>query len=173
MNSPSKNIATTFPEVKDIPELINRFWSKVDKRLPDECWPWNGALSSTGYGAITISGVKFKSHRVAFSILNGPIPSGLCVCHHCDNPPCVNPKHLFIGTIADNNADMCAKGRNNYGNLSFGEAHGSAKLTETDVVEIRRQHEAGETNRKIAEEFSVSDVCVSYAARRKTWKHVL
>lgn len=84
-----------------------RFWSKVDRRGPDECWPWLAAKSATRYGVFD----KTRAHRVAYALTHGLIPEGRIVCHRCDNPPCCNPAHLWLGTPKDNTADMVAKGR--------------------------------------------------------------
>jgi hypothetical protein len=111
------------------------FWTKV-KRSAD-CWEWQGGKATGGYGQARDgrTGRKTGTHRIAWTLTFGPIPSGFCVCHHCDNPPCVRPNHLFLGTVADNNRDMTAKGRSATGNrsgsrlhpecLARGERHGS------------------------------------------------
>jgi len=94
--------------------LEERFWAKVDKRGPDECWIWNGYRNRDGYGIIGSGGDHgplIKTHRVAWVLTNGPIPDGLCVLHKCDVPSCCNTRHLFLGTQADNNSDMRIKGR--------------------------------------------------------------
>ena len=97
--------------------IAERFWTKVDRSGgPDACWPWMGHRTRQGYGQVKILGKSTPAHRVAWELTNGPIPLGdhfgtTCACHRCDNPPCCNPAHLFLGTMADNVADRDAKGR--------------------------------------------------------------
>lgn len=91
--------------------LAERFWEKVDRRGPDECWMWTASRRALGYGQIRIGGKSRKAHRVAYELANGPIPAGMAVLHGCDNPPCVNPAHLRAGTMTDNVRDMVTRGR--------------------------------------------------------------
>lgn len=151
-----------------------RFWPKVDKRGPDECWLWLATRDANGYGSFDHA----RAHRVAWALKHGAIPDGLLVCHRCDNPPCVNPDHLFVGTSADNMADMWSKGRGRNGVRTHpeacarGERHGSARLTESDVREIRTRCAAGESMVAIAHEKGVARTTVWKVRARRTWKHV-
>ena len=115
--------------------LSERFWGKVDKRSLDECWPWMAYRNSGGYGKIKVDGKCLSAHRISWILHFGPIPKGMCVLHHCDNPSCMNPYHLFIGSPADNAADRGAKGR---GNQPRGEKKAGVKLTEEKVHMIRK-----------------------------------
>jgi len=91
------------------PEQIARFWSRVQKT--EGCWTWMAGRTPFGYGKVAFYRCNLMTHRVAWGLVNGQIPEGMCVLHHCDNPSCVRPEHLFLGTLADNNADMVRKGR--------------------------------------------------------------
>lgn len=101
-----------FTPIQNISELdIERFWKRVDKRGPDECWPWIRKSSHSNHATIKISGYGYAARRIAFFLSTSIDPLDLDVCHSCDNPPCQNPNHLFIGTTLDNMADMVRKGR--------------------------------------------------------------
>jgi len=136
---------------------------------PDGCWLWTAALNkNNGYGVIGLGGRGHANtkaaHRVSYKLHIGPIPEKLYVLHKCDNPPCVNPDHLFLGTQLDNMDDMIAKGRN-----CKGEAIGTAKLTEKDVLKIRS---LDCPQKEIADIFKIDQGQVSRIRTRKCWKHV-
>lgn len=148
-----------------------RFWPKVDKRGPDECWPWMACRTGNGYGIMGIEGENFLAHRLMYELCVGLlllIPEDILVLHRCDNRRCVNPAHLFLGSPADNMADMWAKGRNVIGRAK-GERNSHAKLTEFAVVSIRR---ASGTHREIAAQYGVCRVTIGDIKRRKIWRHV-
>ena len=100
--------------------VADRFWEKVFVQSDDECWEWQGTLSNKGYGQIRVRSKLHLAHRFSYELHGGAIPEGLCVLHQCDNPKCVNPGHLFLGTHAENMADMKSKGRQKNGPNSTG-----------------------------------------------------
>ncbi len=152
-------------------KTLARFWSKVDKsRGANLCWLWTAKLSPIGYGQLTIgsrtdgSKTCVGAHRFAWMLKHGPIPSGLFVCHHCDNRACCNPAHFFLGTQADNIRDAAAKGR-----MPHGANHHQSKLTDDIVREIRS---ATGSQRAIAVRFGVCKTTIGRIKRGEIWKHV-
>jgi hypothetical protein len=115
---------------------VARFWSKVDIKGADDCWLWNSYRLPYGYGITYLCGVKGLAHRISYAISRGDIPSGKVVMHVCDNPPCVNPNHLRLGTLSDNAADAVAKGRMKSPKLSR-ERHPRAKLSQLTVQRLK------------------------------------
>jgi hypothetical protein len=154
--------------------LAVRFWEKVDRRGPDDCWEWLGSRHAFGYGRIGVGAPSRDietAHRVSWVLHFGPVPSGKHVLHHCDDPPCVNPAHLFLGDQAANNGDMWAKNR---GQLSHrrGSESTMAKLSEEDVRQIRERVAAGEATRALGREFGVSHTAIRYAVSGRNWAAV-
>jgi len=131
------------------------------------CLVWIGTTNSKGYGVAYQGPKRVKAHRAAWEAVNGPIPEGMLVCHRCDNPPCMNVAHLFLGTNDVNVADKVAKARQ-----SRGSGHGRARLTEEDVIRIRKRLFNGEQCRVIARDFSVSEDAIGAIKRGLTWTHV-
>lgn len=180
--------------------LADRFWSKVRIGLPDECWEWQACRKRYGYGELKAGERNDKAHRVAYRLTYGPIPDGLWVLHRCDNPPCCNSRHLFLGDSAANVEDRHRKGRDGWAagdangsrkfperrprgdghwsrlrpeRLNRGEAHPSAKLTVVQVQTIRARYAAGGvTRRALAREYGVSFQALSALVQRQTWKDV-
>lgn len=150
-----------------------RFWSKVDRSGgPDACWPWTANRQRrSGYGQFWYERRVRLAHRVAWKLTRGEIPPGRCVLHRCDNPPCVNPAHLFLGTQADNLADMDRKGRR-VNSPHPGERNGLAKLTEMRVRLIRHLRAKGSTQPALARAFNVTTSTVHDLETRRTWRHV-
>ena len=148
-----------------------RFWALISK-TEGGCWLWVGGKTRGGYGLFEkAAGVKrVPAHRYAWELLRGPIPEGLWVLHDCpggDNPACVNPDHLFVGTQADNEADKVRKGR-----TAKGERQGSAKLTVDKVREMRHGRAEGESLNSLARRFRTSKKQVLNVVQRKHWRHV-
>lgn len=172
------------------------FWTRVQKGAIDACWHWTGGTFKSGYGRFNMAGKSMKAHRLALEFSSGlSAPAGMFVCHRCDNPICCNPAHLFVGTHADNMADMVAKGRSLSGERSpkrlrpetcaRGERHGSrtqperiprggkhynARLSSSDVDSIRREYEAGGVRQvDLAAKYGVAQTHISAMIRGVKW----
>jgi hypothetical protein len=143
----------------------NKFFRRV-RHMENGCMIWTGFRSKQGYGQCSYRGKRQFAHRVAWQITNGYIPTDHCVCHSCDVPGCVNPAHLFVGTLKENTQDSVKKGR---WHPPKGINHFKAKLTEEDVRKIRR---SSRSQYKLAILYGVSQVCISSIVHRKTWAHV-
>lgn len=163
---------------------FDRFTSKISPQ-PSGCWHWTGTMNAYGYGMFSVGKRNYAAHRYAFQLANGIDPAGFCVCHRCDNPPCVNPAHLFLGTTQDNIADKLSKGRQrgpaagveHFSKLRpEGVKRGSqlpqARLSENDVRRIRELYSNGQTQTSIAAEFGICASNVGKIVRGQGWGHV-
>lgn len=149
-----------------------RFWDKVDRAHEHGCWNWTGFCEPHGYGVIAVDRYKrVKAHRVSWEIHNGAIPDGLCVLHECDNRRCVNPRHLYLGTRADNNRDRGLRRRGKE-HRQNGAANDNAKLTEADVRAIDALLKTDRTQAEIAALFGVKQPQVSRIKLRQSWAHL-
>jgi hypothetical protein len=157
----------TMTPIRNVPEDV---WKFVDKRGEDDCWPWTGARRRRGYGVFTLNSESVVAHRLVYLVATGEDPGDFLVGHKCDNPPCCNPAHLFLGSHTDNVHDMLDKGR---ARPPRGEAHHTAKLTVEQVREIRRRAARGEKLVVLSAEFGVSDGRLSDIVRYPDlhWSH--
>jgi hypothetical protein len=137
-----------------------RLLDRIARGALDDCWP----IGNSGYGRFKIGAHTHGAHRVVWTMLHGPIPDGLVVCHRCDYPPCCNPRHLFLGTYRDNAVDTIQKGRH--------ARRGPRKLTVEQVQAIRQERGAGGTLRVIADRHGVTDMTVHKIATRRMWREV-
>lgn len=183
------------PHTKRMPSvrpIEDRFWEKVDKDGPvirpelGPCWLWIGARDRHGYGSIgegAPSRRTVRVYRLSYTWAHGPVPFGLKVLHHCDNPPCVRPAHLYAGTAQQNSDDMIVRGRAAIGDRNGSRTHPEriargtripqARLTDDLVREIRRRDASGEESRRaIARDLGVTHETVNRACRLESWTHV-
>lgn len=162
---------------KERARLRTRFEAHIARR-ENGCWEYTGYRHPQGYGVAFVGPYRFRTHRLSWFYANGPIPERIEVCHRCDNPSCVNPDHLFLGTHADNMADMRRKGRNkgrgNRGvNARCGERVPTAKLTEAIVREIRAEYrEVGTPAHILADRYGVHFTSIYDVINRVSWRHV-
>jgi hypothetical protein len=169
------------------------FWPRVDMSGgPDACWEWQGARNRSKYGNVRIHDKTYLTHRIAWELANGPVPEGDDVLHHCDNPPCCNPRHLWTGDARANGLDMVAKGRHRAalypgreprGDQHYahthpelvlrGEKSGKAILTEVQVLAIREQYATGSVMlSELATDYGVTISAIWRIVHRKNWRHI-
>lgn len=153
-----EHLATTRSRRRARAPISERFWRYVEKT--ETCWLWIGSRVPGGYGGLSsqLRGIPRRAHRISYELAHGPIPEGLDVLHRCDNPPCVRPEHLFLGTARDNAVDMMAKRRSRV-----------AKLTPERVAAVREAVAAGETRKAVAAREGVSLTAVSRVCLRQSW----
>jgi hypothetical protein len=149
-----------------------RFWSHVEVGTPDACWPWTAAVTVFGYGKLRVDGVLIGAHVYSFTLHGGRPAPGFYVCHKCDDPACVNPGHLFLGSPGANVADMDRKGRRR-NRVSAGVANPSAKLSEADVLMVRRRLAAGDRQAAIAKDFGVCLRSIQNICTGRTWASLI
>ena len=150
-------------------DTVTRFWSYVDRKEPDECWPWTSTTGTAHeYGVFGFlsagKSVQYRAHRLAWMLVNGTIPNGMCILHSCDNPICCNPSHLRPGTMAENMAE-----RNDRGRHAHGEKQGHSKLTEDQA---RYALESEEPPSVLGKRFGVHPSAISSIRNGRNWKHL-
>jgi hypothetical protein len=171
--------ACYFADWADPAKTAARFWQRATRR-DNGCRVWTGQLTEAGYGRFPIGGKHRLAHRVAWTLANDrAIPAGMFVCHHCDNPACVEPSHLFLGTHTDNMHDMLSKGRQGARpchthpeRIARGTRMPNAKLTDEAVRELRTLRRSGASLRVICARFGIAPSVASRAANGSIWKHV-
>ncbi len=200
---PQKRNALPLDKTVFSEDALKRFWAMVDKNpRATGCWVWIGSLTHDGYGRSRLAGKQIMSHRASFRMHIGEIPEGFCVCHDCpggDNPACVNPQHLWLGTQWDNTLDRMMKGKYATGERSgahthpervprgarhhskinpklcaFGEGVNTAKLVSEEVLKIRKLHATGKFScLSLAKRFGVSGSTINQIVTNKIWRHLL
>lgn len=152
---------------------LPRFWEKIEKT--ETCWNWKAHKLKKGYGHFHSKGKEILAHRYSYELHKGKIPENLFVLHSCDNPSCVNPDHLWLGTKKDNRNDCESKGREKlFGNKEAkkGTENDNNKLSESEVLMIRSLKKEGKTFEELARKFSINRITVQQIVYRKTWKHI-
>lgn len=147
-------------------EQVRYFWDRVDRKGDEDCWVWTRSCATNGYGKVRIGGRSWVASRLSYVLANGPITAGGVVCHTCDNRPCVNPRHLWVGSVADNARDMVSKGRQS---VRVGERNTRCRLSVDQVRQIRqdpRGHAA------LSRELGVSSGAIRDIRSRRNWGSV-
>ena len=167
----SANLSTLLSTPEQRQSAERRLLSALKRNRSNGCWEWQRHRNTRGYGTMRPSGRKSMTlaHRISYALFCAPVPDKMFVCHRCDNPACCNPTHLFLGTQADNMADMKAKGR---ARCLVGEDSWFSKLTEQDVIEIRRRYAAGESGAEIGKDYGLTYNGIWTLATGRAWAHV-
>lgn len=150
-------------------DAAQNFWAKVDKRGADDCWEWTGHRRPGGYGWFNLERKPMHASRAAYILTFGEIAAGLFVCHRCDNPPCCNPAHLWLGTPQENAADMVSKGRVRRGAIKRGSEHHAAKLTAQQALEA---YNSDEPAAKVAARLGVTRQAILRIRKGLSWAHI-
>lgn len=150
-------------------DFFEKYGERINISNRDECWEWKGATISAGYGHGNRNGKHFYAHRASYESKFGPIPKGLMVRHKCDNPPCVNPSHLEVGTNMDNVNDCHSRGR---ARRAVGEDASKAKLTASEVIEIRSLVSDGMSQSEAGRKFKINHRTINAIVHRHTWRHI-
>lgn len=155
------------PRLAGIEQIQKKFWEKVDKSNESGCWPWTGnKMTNSPYGVLQLGkGVKLVATRVSYAFAFGVDPGQLLVCHRCDNPPCVNPAHLFLGTHQENCDDKFRKGRNRH---PQGEQHPFAKITDDDA---RKIYVSSGSSFEVARKTGIRAGLIRKIRTRQAWRH--
>jgi len=161
LKSEKNSIAMKAMRLRQSGSLQDRFFSRFVK-LANGCWQWRSHTDKDGYGVLPGAHQNTRAHRLSYEIHHGTIPEGMIVCHHCDNPGCVNPDHLFVGTQKDNAQDALMKGRH-----YIGEKNGRSKLTKENVKEILASDLNGQ---QLANKFGVTRSTINNVRRGDTWQ---
>jgi len=156
--------------VAGIPNKKEDVWKKINILSNEECWEWRGSSTSDGYGRMDYHGKKFLTHRLVYELTYGSIPDNLCVLHHCDNPKCCNPTHLFSGTVDDNIRDKIQKKRQSG---AIGNKNSHCKINDLDVIQIKLLYASGKYyQRELAIQFGITQSTISAIIRGDLWKHL-
>ena len=176
------NITRTLSQERGMAAISKSFWDHVDIGESDECWEWQRSKTPNGYGRLryTIERNKYTNlyaHRYAWELVNGPIPDGMFILHKCDNPSCVNPSHLYLGTQSDNIRDRVIRGRNGHPPEDTPKRVGSqvsvARFKEEEIPVIRDLYASGKISiRGLARKYDVSPSVIHSIIHRVTWKHI-
>lgn len=168
--------------MKDCSTRTQEIYSRLinNTAIVNGCYEWKGSRNKDGYGQASVNGRRVLAHRAIWSLIHGQIPEKMYICHKCDNPPCINPEHLFLGTPSDNQKDSYRKGRNCQKGANRGEKNGRKKLSLTDVMFLREQwastkFERGEKKkffRKHANMYCVSTSAIEMCVKRHRWAHI-